>query len=73
MGFGVEGVNSRVARWLMDVMSGRAAPDKPRRLGEARIRGWTLMDFFKDPETGLVPLLVECNFRGRVRGEEGWW
>ena len=42
-----------------------------------RVRGWTLMDFFTDPKdvdagAGVVPLLVECNYRGRVDGEEGW-
>lgn len=42
-----------------------------------RVRGWALMDFFTDPKdvdagAGIVPLLVECNYRGRVDGEEGW-
>lgn len=40
---------------------------------EIRIRGWAFVDFYEDPvESGLVPLLVECNFRGRKEGEEGW-
>jgi 1-phosphatidylinositol phosphodiesterase len=40
---------------------------------EPRIRGWAYMDFYEDPvESGVVPLLVECNFRGRKLGEEGW-
>jgi len=40
---------------------------------EIRIRGWAFMDFYENPvESGLVPLLVECNFRGRKVGEEGW-
>lgn len=38
-----------------------------------RIRGWVLMDYYEDPiGAGVVPLFVECNFRGRRRGEEGW-
>ncbi|KIJ69662.1 hypothetical protein HYDPIDRAFT_80179 [Hydnomerulius pinastri MD-312] len=38
-----------------------------------RIRGWALLDFYDDPiEAGVVPLFVECNFRGRKTGEEGW-
>jgi 1-phosphatidylinositol phosphodiesterase len=40
---------------------------------EVRLRGWVLMDFIRDPpELSLIPLLVECNWRGRVEGEEGW-
>jgi 1-phosphatidylinositol phosphodiesterase len=40
---------------------------------EPRIRGWAFMDFYEDPvDAGVVPLLVECNFRGRKIGEEGW-
>ncbi|KAF8162837.1 PLC-like phosphodiesterase [Crassisporium funariophilum] len=40
---------------------------------EPRIRGWTFLDYYAEPEGGdLVPLLVECNFRGRRTGEEGW-
>ena len=38
-----------------------------------RIRGWVLMDYYEDPiGTGVIPLFVECNFRGRRAGEEGW-
>jgi 1-phosphatidylinositol phosphodiesterase len=54
----------------MKVKEGRltaAVVDKPR------VRGWAFMDFYEDPaENGVVPLLVECNFRGRTVGEEGW-
>ena len=41
---------------------------------EPRIRGWTFLDYYSEPEVGknIVPLLVECNFRGRKEGEEGW-
>lgn len=38
-----------------------------------RMRGWALMDYYADPaDAELVPLFVECNFRGRRAGEEGW-
>ncbi|KII89292.1 hypothetical protein PLICRDRAFT_40956 [Plicaturopsis crispa FD-325 SS-3] len=82
-GMGVEGVNARVARWAAeqlglgddgDIQSTQRTRDT-RRNGEERteprIRGWALMDYCGEPE-GLLALLVECNFRGRVRGEEGW-
>ncbi|OSX64855.1 hypothetical protein POSPLADRAFT_1053664 [Postia placenta MAD-698-R-SB12] len=81
LGLGVEGVNGRIGRWLLDMLSGQdeSTAISPRftlsRPADAsmRIRGWALMDFFKDPQdNGLVPLLVECNFRGRRKGEEGW-
>ena len=40
---------------------------------EPRIRGFALLDYYSEPEGGyIVPLLVECNFRGRKDGEEGW-
>jgi len=29
------------------------------------------MDYCANPG-GLLPLFVECNFRGRKEGEEGW-
>ncbi|KIP02632.1 hypothetical protein PHLGIDRAFT_32127 [Phlebiopsis gigantea 11061_1 CR5-6] len=67
LGFGVEGVNSRAAQWFMKMLAEGTGESK-----EPRIRGWALMDFYDDPEKALVPLLIECNFRGRVRGEEGW-
>ena len=44
-----------------------------KAVGEPRIRGWTYMDFYEYPvESDVVSLLVECNFRGRKIGEEGW-
>lgn len=61
-GFGVEGVNSRVGTWLFDMLSSGSVMKK----GEMapRIRGWTFLDFYEEPEDqGIVPLLVECNFR----------
>lgn len=41
---------------------------------EPRVRGWIFLDYFSEPEGGdhLVPLLVECNYKGRKVGEEGW-
>lgn len=60
---GVEGVNSRVGKWLLDMLTSSD--------GEPRLRGWTLVDYYADPDQSLAPLLVECNFRGR-KGEEGW-
>ncbi|TFK34842.1 PLC-like phosphodiesterase [Crucibulum laeve] len=82
-GFGVEGVNSRVGRWLLGMLGGgpdldnfNVAGEKEKTEGkmeEPRIRGWTLMDYCDHPEeSGVVPLLVECNYRGRKEGEEGW-
>lgn len=29
------------------------------------VRGWVFMDYFAEPDGGLVPLLVENNFLGR--------
>lgn len=87
-GLGVEGVNSRVGRWLLGHLSGvneiECANLKERRDGysvldteerttESRFRGWCMMDYFKEPvDMGLVRLLVECNYRARKSGEEGW-
>lgn len=39
---------------------------------EPRIRGWIFLDYFSEGSDQLVPLLVECNYRGRQIGEEGW-
>lgn len=69
MGLGVEGVNARVARRLMDMISGECENSLYK---QPRLRGWALLDFYDDPEPSIVPLLVECNFWGRVSGEEGW-
>jgi 1-phosphatidylinositol phosphodiesterase len=121
-GFGVEGVNARVTRWILGMLSGgadgqRVARERPGRssrptdiasamekaeaatvrtegdgasdeaweksgaarrrsaeveVEEPRVRGWTFMDFYTQPEDSLVPLLIELNFRGRRSGEEGW-
>jgi len=54
-GLGVEGVNSRLGKWLLEQLGEE---------GKGReIRGWTLLDFYSKPESeGLVPVLVEWNF-----------
>jgi 1-phosphatidylinositol phosphodiesterase len=77
-GLGVEGVNIKLGAWLLDKLAGSPVPDDSEKrsqsaLEEPRIRGWTLLDYYSEPEVGnIVPLLVECNFRGRKEGEEGW-
>ena len=83
-GLGVEGVNTKLGVWLLDKLAGGPQGEA---LGfeeglsqtvlqeeeEPRIRGWTFLDYYSEPGAGdIVPLLVECNFRGRKEGEEGW-
>ena len=76
VGLGVEGVNSRFAAWLLDLLSedpsDSTSIDEKPLLDGPRIRGWVFLDFYSSPDPGLVPLLVECNYRGRHSGEEGW-
>ncbi|KZT70188.1 PLC-like phosphodiesterase [Daedalea quercina L-15889] len=81
LGLGVEGVNGRLGTWLIDMLSsgsaghqGNARASKGgEQSSKVRIRGWALLDFYRDPEdNAIVPLLVECNYRGRRSGEEGW-
>ena len=81
-GLGVEGVNSKLGAWLLDKLAGPPVPDADaeKRTSqtvleeeEPRIQGWTLLDYYSESEVGnIVPLLVECNYRGRKEGEEGW-
>lgn len=80
-GLGIEGVNSRLGKWLLDQMGGGVPAavnldqeKVPRSVDqEPRIRGWSFLDYYSEPEDGqVVPLLVECNFLGRKSGEEGW-
>jgi 1-phosphatidylinositol phosphodiesterase len=83
-GIGIEGVNSRLGAWLLDQLGGSmpasdtkaAQKDKEKAISvaeESRIRGWTFLDYYSQPEDGgIIPLLVECNYRGRKKGEEGW-
>jgi 1-phosphatidylinositol phosphodiesterase len=57
-GFGVEGVNSRVCHFLLAALK-----------EDWMLRAWTLMDFYSQPTgSDVVPLLVECNFKGRKSG-----
>jgi 1-phosphatidylinositol phosphodiesterase len=81
-GLGVEGVNIKLGAWLLDKLAGPPVPDSDAAAEkrssqtvseEPRIRGWTFLDYYSEPEVGnILPLLVECNFRGRKEGEEGW-
>jgi 1-phosphatidylinositol phosphodiesterase len=84
-GLGVEGVNSKLGAWLLDKLAGGPdaaeqgeALDAEKRSSqtvseEPRLRGWTLLDYYSESQVGnIVPLLVECNYRGRKEGEEGW-
>lgn len=64
-------MNSRVGKWLVDQLS-RGVDMNEKDSCEPRLRGWILADFYDSPEHSLVDLLVECNFRGRRTGEEGW-
>jgi 1-phosphatidylinositol phosphodiesterase len=71
-GMGVEGVNSRVAKWALEQLAGSSSGDEKAKVTEPTIRGWTFMDYFTEPDNALVPLLVEFNFRGREPAQEGW-
>ncbi|VDB96578.1 unnamed protein product [Peniophora sp. CBMAI 1063] len=71
IGLGVEGVNSRISRFLLrqlGMAARRVAPDEEPKAptDEPLIRGWTFIDFYRLPSgSAIVPLLVECNFIGR--------
>ena len=77
-------MNTKLGAWLLDKLAGCSAAEtteppgaeKPSRTvaEEPRIRGWTFLDYYSEPveAENLVPLLIECNFRGRKEGEEGW-
>ncbi|KAJ2992570.1 hypothetical protein NUW54_g7900 [Trametes sanguinea] len=87
-GLGIEGVNGLVGEWLLHQLSGEggeASSEKRNKqwrrrhyhergaVQDVRIRGWAFMDYYAEPNyAALVPLLVECNYRGRKKGEEGW-
>lgn len=72
LGLGIEGVNARAGKWLVDQLGGNCENGDLEGSEPLRIRGWALIDFYEDAENAVVPLLIECNFRGRVSGEEGW-
>jgi len=79
-GLGIEGVNSRLGTWLLEQLGGSqqspVCEDEKQHnteFEEPRIRGWTFLDYYAEPKGGdIIPLLVECNYRGRKVGEEGW-
>lgn len=81
-GLGVEGVNIKLGAWLLDKLGSpsstedaqhQSESESPKSIAEPRIRGWSMLDYYAEPGAGdIVPLLVECNFRGRKTGEEGW-
>ena len=73
-GLGVEGVNSRVGRWLLDELA--VLHSRGDRYRDTRsvwniteedtssirgIKGWAFIDFFHHP-VNLPPLIVEFNF-----------
>ncbi|KAI0003361.1 PLC-like phosphodiesterase [Russula compacta] len=61
IGLGFEGVNSRVARFLLSALK-----------ENMMLRAWTFMDFYDEPVgSDIVPLLIECNFRGRPKDAHG--
>lgn len=65
LGFGVEGVNSRFGLWLINTLTSRTKGERGMTTSCPKVAGWTFMDFFEDPEErAVVPLLIECNFRG---------
>lgn len=75
---GIEGVNSRLARWLANALVAEFQDGDGDRDGDRgewakgdlnfdaeKIRGWILLDYFDEPG-GIAPLLVECNHRWRA-------
>lgn len=54
IGLGTEGVNSRIARFLLTALKENTP-----------LRAWVFMDFYDKPVGGAIfPLLIEYNFRG---------
>jgi 1-phosphatidylinositol phosphodiesterase len=62
---GEQGINKRVGKWVLE----RLGDDAEGREREKRVRGWAMMDFC---DAEVVRILVECNFRWRKHGDEGW-
>ena len=57
IGFGIEGVNSRLTHFLLAALK-----------ENMMLRAWTLMDFYDKPVgSGVIPLLIECNFKGKLK------
>ncbi|KAG6864559.1 hypothetical protein C0991_008672, partial [Blastosporella zonata] len=53
-------------------MATGAISDEKHTADGPRVRGWVMLDYYDHPDNALTPLLVECNYRGRQKGEEGW-
>jgi hypothetical protein len=50
---------------LIHALTGKIIGEKGATTSGPKVEGWALMDFFEDPEDrGVIPLLIECNFRG---------
>ena len=57
IGLGIEGINSRIGHFLLTALKENTT-----------LCAWTLMDFYDKPVgSGIVPLLIEYNFRGSAR------
>ncbi|POW19893.1 hypothetical protein PSHT_04063 [Puccinia striiformis] len=63
-GLGIEGINSRVARWLVSRRDHYHHPGpNVNATSSSNIKGVVcLIDFYQSPKEGLVSLLVDCNF-----------
>jgi len=67
----VEGINSRLARWLMENLASSETDSKSEKnssdlrekgYASSSMAGWILIDYADDPP-GLQDLIVEFNFR----------
>lgn len=56
IGLGTEGVNLRITRFLLSALKENTT-----------LRAWMLMDFYDTAGGGIVPLLIEYNFRRSAR------
>ncbi|PLW08145.1 hypothetical protein PCANC_22627 [Puccinia coronata f. sp. avenae] len=64
LGLGIEGINSRVARWLVSRRDHYHHPSpNVNATSSTNIKGVVcMMDFYQSPKGALVSLLVDCNF-----------
>lgn len=62
-GLGIEGMNSRLGRWLLEMLSEDPSARLESESPDPRcdVRGWVFMDYFSRP-VGLAALLIECNY-----------
>jgi hypothetical protein len=50
---------------LINALTGKTNGEKGTTTSVLKVQGWTLMDFFEDPEDrAVISLLIEFNFRG---------